>query len=45
MVADAPIRDSLGERYGTFAGWVMAAGKVEVLLVFNGLDVERSVEA
>ena len=34
LVADAPTTDGLGKRYGTFSGWGMAAGKVEVLLVF-----------
>ena len=32
-------------RYGAFAGWEMAAGKVEVLLVVSGLHVDRSEEA
>ena len=32
-------------RYGAFGGWEMAAGKVEVLLVVSGLDVDRSEEA
>ena len=40
MVADAPIIDSLG----SFGGWGMAAGKVEVLLVISGLDMDRSME-
>ena len=31
VVADAPTTDGLGKRYGTFSGWGMAAGKVEVL--------------
>ena len=32
VAADAPTTDGLGERYGTFGGWEMAAGKVEVFL-------------
>ena len=36
MIADVPNADSLGKRYGTFGGWGMAAGKVEVLLVVSG---------
>ena len=27
------VADGLGKRYGTFSGWGMAAGKVEVLLL------------
>ena len=38
MVLDAPTTNSLGQRQ-------IAAGKVEVLLVFIGLDMDRSVEA
>ena len=30
-------------RYGAFGGWEMAAGKVEVLLVVGGFDVDREV--
>jgi hypothetical protein len=45
MVADVPTMDSLRERYGTYDGWGMAAGKVEVLVVVSGLDVGRSAEA
>ena len=41
VVADAPTMDGLGKRYGTFSGWAMAAGKVEVLLVVGGFDVDR----
>ena len=33
VVANAPTIDGLGERYRTFSGWGIAAGKVEVLLV------------
>ena len=44
MVANVPTMDSLGRRYGAFSGWGMAAGKVEVLLVINGFDVDRHVE-
>ena len=33
VVADAPTMDGLGKMYGTFSGWGMAAGKVQVLLV------------
>ena len=45
VVADAPTTDSLGKRYGTFSGWEMAAGKVEVLRWLVGLmwtDVRKS---
>ena len=42
VVADAPTMDGLGKRYGTFSGWGMAAGKVEVLLVVGGFDVRKS---
>ena len=35
----------LGGRYGPFSGWGMATGKVEVLLVVSGFDVERGAEA
>ena len=31
VVADAPTMDGLGKRYGTFSGWGMAAGKMEVI--------------
>ena len=44
MVADAPTTDGLGKRYGTFSGWGMAAGKVEVLLVVGGFDVDGCAE-
>ena len=37
VVANAPTTDGLGKRYGTFNGWGMAAGKVEVLLWLVGL--------
>ena len=40
MIADAPTTDGLGKRYGTFSGWGMAAGKMEVLLVVGGFDVD-----
>ena len=40
----APITDGLGKRYGTFSGWGMAAGKVEVLLVVGGFDVDGGAE-
>ena len=43
MVADAPTTDGLGKRYGTFSGWGMPAGKVEVLLVVVGFDVDGGV--
>ena len=45
VVANVPIMDGLGERYRTFSGWVMAAGKVEVLLVVGGIDVDGGAEA
>ena len=32
------------KRYGTFSGWGMAAGKVRVLLVVGGFDVDGGVE-
>ena len=35
-----PTTKGLGKRYGTFSGWGMAAGKVEVLLVVGGFDVD-----
>jgi len=44
VVADAPTTDGLGKRYGTFSGWGMAAGKVEVLLVVGGFDVDGGAE-
>ena len=34
-----------GKKYGAFVGWGMAIGKVEVLLVVSGLDLDRNVEA
>ena len=45
MFGDAPTMDSLGKKYGTFDGWGMSAGEVEVLLVVSGLDVDRSAKA
>ena len=45
VVADAPTTDGLGKRYGTFSEWGMAAGKVVVLLVVSGFDVDRGAEA
>ena len=45
VVADAPTTDGLGKRYGTFSGWGMAAGKVEVLLVVGEFDVDGGAEA
>ena len=44
MIADAPTMDGLGKRYGTFSGWGMAAGKVAVLLVVGGFDVDGCAE-
>ena len=44
VVADAPTTDCLGKRHGTFSGWGMAAGKVEVLLVVDGFDVDGGAE-
>ena len=44
VVADAPTTDGLGKRSGTFSGWGMAAGKVEVLLVVGGFDVDGGAE-
>ena len=40
MVADAPTMDGLGKRYGMFSEWGMTAGKVKVLLVVGGFDVD-----
>ena len=41
VAADTPNTDGLGERYGIFSsGWGMAAGKVEVLLVVGGFDMD-----
>ena len=34
-----------GKRYGAFGEWKMTAGKVEILLVVSGLEVDRSAEA
>ena len=45
MVADAPNKDGLGKRYGTFSGWGMAVGKMEVLLVVGGFDVDGGAGA
>ena len=44
MAADDPTTDGLGKRYGMFSGWGMAAGKVEVLLVVGGFDVDGGAE-
>ena len=44
VVADAPTTDDLEKRYGTFSGWGIAAGKVEVLLVVGGFDVDGGAE-
>ena len=43
-VADMSTTDGLGKRYGTFSGWGMAAGKVEVLLVVGGFEVDGDAE-
>jgi hypothetical protein len=45
VVANAPTTDSMGKRYEAFSGWGMAAGKVVVLLVVSGFDVDRGAEA
>ena len=38
MVADAPTTtDNFGNRFGTFGVWEMKAGKLEILLMVNGL--------
>ena len=37
-------RMAWGKRYGTFSGWGMAAGKVEVLLVVGGFEVDGGAE-
>ena len=44
VVANVPTMDGLGKKYGTFSGWGMAAGKVEVLLVVGGFDVDGCAE-
>ena len=44
MVVNAPTTDNLGKRNGAFSGWGMAAGKVEVLLVVGGFDVDGGAE-
>ena len=44
VVAEASTTDGLGKRYGTFSGWGIAAGKVEVLLVVGGFDVDGGAE-
>ena len=44
VVANAPTMDGLGKRYGTFSGWGMVAGKVEVLLVVGEFDVDGGTE-
>ena len=44
MTADPPTTKSLGKRYRGFGGWGMADGKVEVLLVVSGLDMDRNVK-
>jgi hypothetical protein len=33
------------KRYGMFSGWRITAGKVEVLLVVGGCDVDGGAEA
>ena len=45
MVKNAPTMDGLGKGYGMFSGWEMAAGKVKVLLVVGGFDMDGSAEA
>ena len=45
VTADTLHPDGQREGDGAFGGWGMVAGKVEVLLVVSGLDVNRSVEA
>ena len=42
MVADISTTDILVKMYGAFGRWGMAAGKMEVLLVVSGLDIDRS---
>ena len=44
VVVDEPTTDGLEKRYGTYSGWGMAAGKVEVLLVVGGFDVDGYAE-
>ena len=44
VVANAPTTDGLEKRYETFSGLGMAAGKVKVLLVVGGFDVDRGEE-
>ena len=45
MVADAPTTDSLGKKVWSVWQMGIAAGKVEVLLVVIGLDVDSSAVA
>ena len=45
VVANTPTKDGLGNSFRTFSGWGMAAGKVEVLLVVGGFDVDGGAEA
>ena len=45
VVADVSTTNSLGKRYGAIGGWGMVTGKVEVLLVVSGFDVDRNAEA
>ena len=44
VFADAPTTDGFRKMCGTFSGWGMAAGKVEVLLVVGGFDVDGGAE-
>ena len=43
MVTGVPTMDCLKKRYGVFGGWGMTTGKVEILLVVSGLDMDRTV--
>ena len=45
MVVEVSVINNLGKRYGAFNTWGLAAGEVGVLLVVDGLDVDRGAEA
>ena len=44
VAANVPTTDGLGKRNGMFSRWGTAAGKVEVLLVVSGFDVDGCAE-
>ena len=45
MIAVAPSMDNLKKTYRDFDEWRIAAAEVEVLLVVNGRDMDRSAKA